>query len=606
MAGSIGETAKLVASLELKDHFSGPANKAAQSLGKLESRAFRAGQAIGKGFKNAARNLRNIGVVAAAGIAFEVKQGLSSLAALETATTSVTGAIKQMGQSGQVTSAQVATWANEIEASVQAAFDDKEITAAAATLVRFGKVAPSNLRQALVVMTDLAAKTGSVDSAATLLGKALSDPAKAAGKLARQGVILTKTQQDELSTILNLTDAERERFIALGKQDAKAALRYRDARLAEKQAKAQNFILQELAKTTKGAAAASVGEYGDALNMLEDATEDAQRALAIGFFPIIKKVSNLLSTELAKPSTIAAIRSFGETLAGAFDSVLELAKRIPWGTIGSSLKIAGEGAKTLLNAFTSLPDWVQTAVITGWGLNKLTGGVLGDVVGGLAKGLASQVFGAIGIKAGIVNVSGPVAGLPGGGGPGLPGIGTVAGGAALGAGAGVAIVGLTAASIAGIGLAIDSQIDPHDLLKLRGQAQTATARGVPDANNKPLQKLREIEQGLDRANSTSTTQAEKTRSAFNVEAEKQKAAIAAAAQKSTTDAERIKSSATVNTLNSTSQIVGALGNVVTAVNGIDVSVQATTINKVTAKQTYYGPVGGSRNAGKASTGFGGQ
>ena len=46
---ALSETAKLVASLELKDKFSGPANKAIQSLGKLESRAFRAGQQIGKG-----------------------------------------------------------------------------------------------------------------------------------------------------------------------------------------------------------------------------------------------------------------------------------------------------------------------------------------------------------------------------------------------------------------------------------------------------------------------------------------------------------------------------------------------------------------------------
>ena len=77
---ALSETAKLVASLELKDKFSGPANKAIQSLGKLESRAFRAGQQIGKGLSNAAHNVRNIGLVAAAGITLAVKQGLGSLA----------------------------------------------------------------------------------------------------------------------------------------------------------------------------------------------------------------------------------------------------------------------------------------------------------------------------------------------------------------------------------------------------------------------------------------------------------------------------------------------------------------------------------------------
>jgi hypothetical protein len=72
-----------------------------------------------------------------------------------------------MGLTGAVTGRQVATWANEIEASVGRAFDDKAITAAATTLIRFGKVTTANLRPALVVMTDLATKTGDIDSAAT-------------------------------------------------------------------------------------------------------------------------------------------------------------------------------------------------------------------------------------------------------------------------------------------------------------------------------------------------------------------------------------------------------------------------------------------------------
>src|SRR5205085_9425524 len=127
--------------------------------------------------------------VGATFIAKNVESGLSSLAQLESAVGSVDGAIKQMGLTGKLTGTQVATWANEIEASIGAAFDDKEITQAATTLLRFGKVTETNLRPALVVMTDLATKTGSVDSAASLLAKALADPEKAAGKLARAGVV---------------------------------------------------------------------------------------------------------------------------------------------------------------------------------------------------------------------------------------------------------------------------------------------------------------------------------------------------------------------------------------------------------------------------------
>jgi hypothetical protein len=56
----------------------------------------------------------------------------------------------------------------------------------------------------------------------------------------------------------------------------------------------------------------------------------------------------------------------------------------------------------LLQAFTSLPPWVQTAVITGWGLNKLTGGALGSIVGELGKGL---IKGVLGMNAGVVNIN---------------------------------------------------------------------------------------------------------------------------------------------------------------------------------------------------------
>ena len=595
MASSIGETAKLVASLVLKDHFSGPAKKAAQSLGKLESRAFRAGQQIGKGLQNAAHNVRKIGIVAAAGITLAIKQGLGSLAELETATTSVTGAIQQMGQTGQISAGQIATWANEIETSVQAAFDDKAITAAASTLIRFGKVAPKNLRKSLVVMTDLAAKTGDVDSAATLLARALADPTKAAGKLARQGIILTKSQEKTIKALVG----------------------------AGKAAEAQDFLLTELSKTTSGAAAASVGEYGDALNMLEDATEDAQKALAIGFFPIIKKVSGLLSTELAKPATLNAIRSFGENLADAFDSVLEIGRKLPWGTIGDSLKLAGAGAKAVLNAFTSMPAWVQTAVLTGWGLNKLTGGVLGDVVGSLASGL---VKGVLGINAGTVIVKG--------------GVVTGAGGAA-GAAGGVAKAGLSTlskvflvgeaiglvAAVAAVQQSISQESTEH-ATAIQNQTTTwlaqqpkredlvnglaAVQTGIDSLRSNPLNvlvqgdALTKLEEMKTAISTSLETSIEKTKASVDLKGDQQKAAVAAAAAKSTSDAERIKGQVSIGASQTSSATMASAGMIVGAINSLDLSVDVTTVNRVTVKQTNYGPTGGSRNTGKAAEGFGGQ
>lgn len=362
---SMAERADLVARLSLQDNLSRQSARAASNFSKSMGKI---GSSARKGVGTAATNIGRIGIIAAGAITVAVKGGLSSLAELESATVSVDAAIKQMGMTGEVTGAQVATWANEIEASIGAAFDDKAITQAATTLLRFGKVTTDNLRPALVVMTDLATKTGSVEGAATLLAKALAAPEKAAGKLARAGVILTKEQQKQIAALVK----------------------------AGKVGEAQKLILDELTKATKGAAAASQGPYARSLSVLKDVTEDAQRALATGFLPVIEKVAKILSTELAKPETLTRIKEFGTGLAGGLDKLVDAARGVDWNAIGAGLKTAGAGAKAVFDAFAGMPDWVKTAVVTGWGLNKLTGGAVGDIIGtGLEvslKGIFSQFF----------------------------------------------------------------------------------------------------------------------------------------------------------------------------------------------------------------------
>jgi len=445
MAGLFGEVAHLAAQLDLTGNFNRNLTTATRGLGKFDAKLNQSqslGYKFGAGIGKTIQNLAKLGAAATVGIGLAVHAGIDSLATLEDATTSVDAAIKQTGQTGKVTSQQIAGWANEIESNVQAAFDDKDITKAAATLIRFGKVTTKNLKPALVVMTDLATKTGSVDSAAALLAKALADPEKAAGKLARTGVILTKAQQAQIKA-----------FVKAGQVG-----------------KAQKVILDSLAKTTKGAAAASAGPYRDALNTLRDVTEDAERALAIGFLPVLQKVAGILKTELAKPATIQALKDFGTGLAGTLDQLINVATKLPWDAIGNGLKIAGAGAKAVLDAFTALPDWVQTAVITGWGLNKLSGGIFGDVVGQLASGL---IKGVLGMNAGVVNIN---AGVVNGGGIGG------AGGAAAGfAGAGL-MTAIGAVLIPAVLAAVQTQVIQPGLQNSANNNASATSDVVGRGN----------------------------------------------------------------------------------------------------------------------------
>lgn len=384
--------------------------QAARDIGRVDasvSRLGKVGTIAGKGIGSAIGNIAKLGLVAGAGLGAAVKSGINDLAALEDATTTVDGAIKALGLTGQITSRQVATWANDIESDIGAAFDDKAITSAAGTLLRFGSVTPKNLRPAMVVMTDLAAKTGDVDSAASLLAKALADPTKAAGKLARMGIVLTKSQQDQIKALVKAGKTEQ----------------------------AQAVLLDAITEKTKGAAAATQGPYRRALSILADVSEDAKKALAEGFLPILEKVAGFLSKKLADPKVIDDIRTLGKGLADGFDKALSAAAKIPWGTIGDSMKLAGAGAKAALDLFTNLPPWVQTAVITGWGLNKLTGGAVGGIVGELGKGL---IKGVLGMNAGVVNIN---AAVVNGGGGGIPGAVAGAGGAAASAAGGLTVGG---------------------------------------------------------------------------------------------------------------------------------------------------------------------
>jgi hypothetical protein len=570
----------MVAELDLKTgKFTKGVSTAVGSMGKLTGSVAKS-RAVAVGLGVGLERLAETGVRA---FGDTIQTGLRNLADLETATTSVDAAIKQVGLTGQVTSGQIATWAGQIETAVGSAFDDKAITASAATLLRYGKVTEDNLQPALVVMTDLAAKTGDVESAASLLAKALADPTKAAGKLARSGVILTKAQQDQIKA-----------FVKAGKTG-----------------KAQKVILDSLAATTKGAALASQGPYARSLNQLKDIWEDVTKSLAVGFLPIIEKVRGILSTELAKPSTLNNIKEFGKTLASGLGNLIDVARSLPWDAIGNALRIAGTGAKAVLDAFLAMPPWVQTAIVTGWGLNKLSGGALSGLIGNLASGL---VKGVLGINAGVVNLKAAT---------------VVGGGAPAGAAGGVAKAGLSTlgkvflvgeavglvAAVIGVQQGIAEDSTQH-AAAIQTQTQTwlaqqpkredlvnglaAIDKGIADIKSNPLNVLvsGDALQKLE-AMRTDTKAAiqdadEKQRQKLNVGFNEQRTAVAAAAAKGTTDSQTNATRVTSHVDSGTSQIVGAIHGIPAPV----VKVSSTNITKNSTVIQRAGPTGGSRNVGR--------
>ena len=189
-----------------------------------------------------------------------------------------------------------------------------------------------------------------------------------------------------------------------------------------------------------------------------DAVEGAQQALATGFLPVITRVSAEVQKIFADPQVLAQIKAFGQGAAGSIDDLIDVAGSLPWAAIGDAVPAHGHRLQGAARRFTGLPPWVQTAVLTGWGLNKLTGGALGNIVGELGKGL---IKGVLGMNAGVVNINAAtVNGAGGAGGVGgagsrsfLKGLlgGLLAAGAGAGIGAAIAGPGFQQQTEAGAG-----------------------------------------------------------------------------------------------------------------------------------------------------------
>lgn len=424
-----GETARLIAALELQDKFSATADKFDRTVGGLERQTGtlgRIGSEVGRGAQNAVRNVATIGVAAGLAIGTQVKSGIDSLRELQEVEAQTRAAIESTGGTAGITAEQIRERAEALEEL--STVDDKVIQSGQNVLLTFtgvrNELGDGNdiFNQATEAALDLSiAMDQDLDQAMVQVGKALNDPIRGIGALRRVGVQLTEQQEESIRT-----------FVEQGNV-----------------MEAQKVILGELETQFGGSSEAFGTGIGAAQRRWEDAVEGAQQALATGFLPLIEKVSERTQELLSDPEVLARIKEFGEGAAEGIDQLIDIAGKLPWDSIGDAFSLMGQGAKAALDLFTSMPSWIQTAVLTGWGLNKLTGGALGNIVGELGKGL---IKGVLGMTAGVVNLNaGVVNGGPGGvaGGPAGAGgrglLGKIGGGLALAGG--LAAVGVAAVEV---------------------------------------------------------------------------------------------------------------------------------------------------------------
>ena len=239
---------------------------------------------------------------------------------------------------------------------------------------------------------------------------------------------------------------------------------------------AQSFILQTTGPNFKkynadlkamggaaGTAAAQMAERQKGLNFqlakLKSLAKDAGITIGSELLPRLTPLFDRINKAFADPKTQEAIRDFGDKLAGLFSDqniktgvdalkgAFQAAKEAA-PILADSLKISGAALKIAVDAFKSLPPDVQKLAIAALAVNKLTGGLVTTLAGGLVSAVVKQVLGgfsgAMNVTAGVVTVNGAAGAVPGAGGAaGAGGAGKL--GTALKVLGGITIIGAAAA-----------------------------------------------------------------------------------------------------------------------------------------------------------------
>lgn len=464
---ALAETAELVAEMSLRGDFPRQAARMQSSLRGLNARTADLQKALGKigtglrkGFKAGM-----VGAGAAVGfLAYQVSQGIESLAELEDVTNATSQVIESTGGVAGVTAESVRELAERYEDLTTV--DDKVIQRAENLLLTFTNVRRKAFEPAIAAALDMSQALGTdLDSTVRSLGKALQDPAVGLTRLTRLGVTFTEKEKEKITTLA------------------------KSGRTME----AQQVILRKLNRLYGGRAATAARGYRGAVNRLKDGIEGLQQSLARPLLRPLTQVTNKLAkfantadvqagirgigeafASLFKPSGPTAMDAFESGLTGAPDTsafedglntlkdTFNTVKSLPWESIRGGLDRTFQIASKAVDLFKGLPPELQTALVTLLAANKLTGGLvasgLKDIAGIALKSLTT-------IMANVVTVVGKSVVGPGDATPIGPATGPAATSAAtIGAGrVALMTLGAAAGAAAANAILIQGDLTPGNL-----------------------------------------------------------------------------------------------------------------------------------------------
>ena len=143
---------------------------------------------------------------------------------------------------------------------------EEDLQAAGNNIIKFGNVSEENYKKAVNSINDLAATGKDASAVSEGLGKALADPATAAGKLRKMGIQLTEQQEEQIKTMTEAGDI----------------------------AGAQSLILDSLESTYGGMAEAAGGTLEGNINKLQNSWENTAGSIVEMVMPAMEGLIGIL------------------------------------------------------------------------------------------------------------------------------------------------------------------------------------------------------------------------------------------------------------------------------------------------------------------------
>lgn len=339
MAGSM-TLAELLLKLKVDD------KEARASMDKIKTDAKDAGKQVEGSFSSMVGGIK-VGSLAAiasvSGVIMILKKCVDEASEAEQATAKLAAVLKATGAESWTTTEELSKMAKQLQATTT--FSDEMIMSGQAVLLRFREIGEKTLPRATEAMLDMASTMDKdVAGAALVLGKALQAPEKASGILFRAGVVLSNQQEDQIKT-----------WVALGQQG-----------------KAHKIILDEIANTMGGTAAAMANTYAGRMAQLGNAVGELAETLGKFLLPALTGIVQALTW------MVNGINSVIEASADAF------AKYGQYMTGGQGLggpNMAAEAAAVKIKTESTKPKPKSKMLPKSGGGGKVTTGTAWEAMG---------------------------------------------------------------------------------------------------------------------------------------------------------------------------------------------------------------------------------